>query len=253
MFFKESTFEKKVLKSLDLLYSGFIKYDGQMIFLPLETNFKFPDNPLLKRIYFDIAIDPKTGLLVDIIIKRVSIRHNQNQTKYVTLEQYINTINNDELFSKWNENPRELYSYLQMPLNYSDYICSCENIVKKLNQSLDHLVGGDIQFEVLNELKNTCIIKILDRYSERDKVTIQYSERYSENQITFELFISIDAIHDIITVIDGESFDLYLLKIFNSLYKKFISHISNMEQAEEEYPKRVVDFLKIYDQYKLGE
>lgn len=27
----------------------------------------------------------------------------------------------------------------------------------------------------------------------------------------------------------------------------------NIEQVEEEYSKRVVDFLKIYDQYKLGE
>ena len=140
-----------------------------------------------------------------------------------------------------------------MPLNYSDYICSCESTVNKLNQSLDHLVGGDIQFEVLNELKNTCIIKILDRYSERDIVTIQYSEQYSESRLTFELFIRIDGIHDIITVIENESFDLYLLKIFKSLYKQFISHIPNIAQAEEEYSKRAVDFLKIYNQYKLGE
>ena len=44
MFFKEYAFEKKVLKSLDLLYSGIIKYYDGIIFLPLETNFSFPNN-----------------------------------------------------------------------------------------------------------------------------------------------------------------------------------------------------------------
>lgn len=137
----------------------------------------------------------------------------------------------------------KLFDYFNLPKQYD--ICTVKDVVWSLSDQAEKMTEEHITFSEPNEEEGTFLIDIDDNYNGRDIGRIKF-DAYTDNEIHVIISLTIDDL----TIAQDFVYDNYdLADMFSRLYKHFIERLRKGETAEDEYPKRVRDFLKICEEF----